>query len=311
MKFGGFAVLLACAACGDVKDPNKLPDAPMQQDGPMDDAADIDAPPPRCDPNKPFGTPVAVGELNLANVNDFTPALSSDELTITFGSTRMGGSGLVDAYIATRASRTDAWGTPSLINGVNTSGNESRAHLSGDQLTLYIEYQLDPGTDYNVVASTRSSTSAAFTTPIAVTPVNTTGHDTGPYVLPDQSAMYLVNSRMLHRAARTGTAWGAPVLVTGTSLQGGDFDYPVATPDELTIYFASSRGPTQGGFDIWMATRASVVTGFNAPVNVAALSSNRSESPGWISADNCVMYFSRDVGAAAADYNIYRAEKPL
>ena len=272
---------------------------------------EVDARPPRCDPSKRFGPPVAIAELNVANANETAPALTPDELTITFGSTRPGGVGMIDAYIATRSSPTATWGPPSLINGVNTTGNDTRPHLTADLLALYLEHQINANADWNVVVATRASTSGAFSTPTAVPMVNTTGDDNAPYVLPNHAAMYLVNTRMLYRAARAGTNWGAPVLVTGTNLQNGDFDYPIATPDELTIYFSSSRGPSTGGNDIWMATRTSIVNGFDAPVNVVELNSNLPDSTGWISADNCVMYFARNVGAAASDFNIFRAEKPL
>lgn len=314
MRLAWFAVV-AVWGCGEVK-PNKLPDAPTGDGATPDtaiDAPDVDAPPPRCDPGKPFGVPVEITELN-STASDTSAALTPDELTITFASARPGGLGGFDAYIATRTSRTAPWGAPSLIAGVNTQGNDSRPHMSADQLTMYLEHTVSLSSgEYNIVAATRTSTSSAFSTPVAVGPVNTANPDTAPYVLPDHSAMYLVNNRMLWRATRTGTTWSAPTVVAGTNLQAGDFDYPAATPDELTIYFASSRGPSQGSFDIFMATRASVVAGFDAPVNVAALSSNRSDSPGWVSADNCVIYFARDVGAAGAgaNYDLYRAEKPL
>jgi hypothetical protein len=311
VKLGSFAIVLA--ACGEVSDPNKLPDAPVQ-DGPADDAdidaLPIDAPPPRCDPSKAFGTPALVTELNSGG-QDIAPALTPDELTLTFHSTRSGGPGGVDAYISTRASTSAAWGAPSLIAGVNTVGDDGRAHMTADRLTMYLEYKANSSVPYDIVSSTRATTAVAFPTPAPVAAVNKTGDDTAVYVLPDHSAMYLVNTRALHRATRTGTTWSAPVLVTGTDLQSGDFDYPIVTPDELTLYFSSSRSPTTGSGDIWVATRSSVVTGFDAPTPVTALNSASSESPGWISADNCTIYFARNVGAASPNYEIYRAEKPL
>lgn len=314
MKCLGFVMLVA--ACGEVKDPNKLADAPLTPDGPADadiDAPDVDARPPRCDPNKRFGTPVAVTELNSPTPNnDYAPSLSPDELTITFGSTRPGGPGSIDAYIATRASTSAPWGAPALIAGVNTTGQDSRPIMSGDQLTMYFEYNpVTSGGSFAIVSTTRASTSSAFTAPTAISSLDLPNSDTAPYVLPDHSALYMVNTRMLHRATRSGTTWSAPTVVTGTNLQSGDFDYPIATPDELVIYFATTRGPNQGGFDIWMATRASTVVGFDMPEPVAELTTNQPEVPGWVSADNCVMYFARNVGVAASNYEIYRAEKPL
>src|SRR6185436_13172284 len=82
MKVGGLALLLV-GACGDVKAPSGLPDAPL------------DAAQRRCDPGKAFGTPVPVSELNTTAAEG-VPYLSLDELTITFGSTRPGGLGSSD-----------------------------------------------------------------------------------------------------------------------------------------------------------------------------------------------------------------------
>lgn len=144
MRFGGF-VLLAVSACGDVKDPNKLADAPLQQDGAIDsptiDAPDVDAPPPRCDPSKAFGTPVPVTELNSAS-DDVVPYLTPDELTITFGSTRPGGAGSTDAYIATRTSTTAAFGPVTPVMGVNTTTPENRPMIMADGLRIYFETNL-------------------------------------------------------------------------------------------------------------------------------------------------------------------------
>lgn len=313
MRFASF--LLVLCACGEIKDTNKLPDAPLNPDGQLDDAdidaPDVDAPPPRCDPMKRFGTPVAVTELNVANVNDTAPALSTDERTITFGSTRPGGPGSIDAYIATRASNTATWDMPSLIAGVNTTGQDSRPIMSGDQLTMYFEYMPTGAGEFSIVSATRANTSTPFPAPTAIPNLNLANGDTAPYVLPDHSALYMVNTRMLYRATRTGTTWNTPTVVTGTNLQNGDFDYPIATPNELVIYFATTRAPNTGGFDIWMATRSSTVVGFDAPTPVAELVTGQPEVPGWISADNCVIYFARNVGVAASNYEIYRAEKPL
>jgi hypothetical protein len=83
------------------------------------------------------------------------------------------------------------------------------------------------------------------------------------------------------------------------------------TPDELVLYLTSSRTGGAGGTDIWMATRATTAVNFDTPINIAALNTASPESGGWVSADNCVIYFGRNVGAAASNINIYRAEKPL
>jgi hypothetical protein len=322
MKFGGFLVLLTCAACGDVKDPNKLPDAPMQQDGPADDgpdidAPDIDAPPPRCDPSKPFGTPSPLSELNLGG-DDLNPHLSADERTITFASIRAGGLGQTDAYIATRASPTGTFGTPMAIPGVNTTTVDNRPMITGDGLRIYFETNLTGQTaDWNNAVATRNSTSANFSAWTAIPQINSTTTDSAPFILPNDSAIYFMSTRgtggaqELWRSAHQGGNWTTPALVAGTNLNEASLDYPMLTPDELVLYVSSSRAGGAGGRDIWMATRTSTAMPFGDPVNIAALNTASPESTGWISPDNCVIYFTRNIGVAASNSQIFRAEKPL
>jgi len=108
----------------------RLADTPLP-DAPLDAAA-------RCDRGKPFGTPVKITELNSA-ADDHSATLTADELTVLFASSRSGGPGGLDIYIATRPTRSDPWSAPSLINGVNTARQESRPVITADGLFLFSE----------------------------------------------------------------------------------------------------------------------------------------------------------------------------
>src|SRR5205085_7270378 len=112
---------------------------------------------------------------------------SPDELTVVFASTRAGGPGSADIYIATRTSKTAAFGAPSLVAGVNTAGRESRPILSTDGLSLYAEYQPNPNSTWDIVKSTRASAAAQFSTPLSITSIDTTSNEVAPYVLPDNN----------------------------------------------------------------------------------------------------------------------------
>ncbi|MBA3458963.1 MAG: PD40 domain-containing protein [Deltaproteobacteria bacterium] len=309
-------VVVFVCACGDVK-PNKLADAPLAPDSPPAiDAPMADAPPPRCDPSKAFATATPVTELN-SGMDDFTPSLSADELTVVFASTRVGGSGLTDIYIATRATRTAPFGAPALLAGVNTTGNDSRPIITADGLALYLEHLPNPNSAWDVMKATRTSTSGQFGTPTQVVAIDTTSNEVAPFVLPDQSAIYFVSNRGgnndIWTASGTNGAFGAPALASGMNLSGTPTeDYPTLTPDQLTMYFASDRpGGVGQGTDIWVAKRTSLVTGFGTPTNVTELNTGGPDSPGWISADGCVLYFNRNIGVAASNYQIMIAAKPL
>ncbi len=320
MKIGSLVVLGLCA-CGEVTDPNKLPDAPLQQDGSNGDAdidaPPVDAPPPRCDPSKPFGAPTPVTQLN-SNAQDLAPWLTADELTVYFASTRAGGVGGFDIYTATRASRSDVWGAPALVAGVNTINNEMRPTLTGDGLTMYAEQETNGGPTRQIAVATRSSTSASFSALSQVAALNDADIDASPYVLPDHSALYMTSRRgganniQVYRATRTNSVFGTPALVAGTMLDVFDDHISVAlTPDELTLYFASSRTGGLGGIDVWVATRTSLALGFGTPAAVTAVNGANNDTPFWISADNCVMYMTQIVGTTAAFNRIFVATKPL
>ncbi len=98
-----------------------------------------------------FGGPTAVAELNTAGFDDFMPNVSRDGREIVFASSRPGGLGASDIYIATRdhlgwghpgepgqPCEWSAWGEPvNLGPTVNTAVGESRPSLSGDGQRLY------------------------------------------------------------------------------------------------------------------------------------------------------------------------------
>lgn len=318
MKLVGVVVLLA-GACGEVTDPNKLPDAPLQ-DGAGSDAnvdAPIDAPPPRCDPDKAFGAPVPVTELN-STAQDLSPWLTADELTVYFASSRAGGVGGFDIYTATRADRTAAWGAPALVAGVNTTINEMRPSLTGDGLTMYAEQENNGGPTREIVVAARTSTSGAFGALAPVTALNDADIDASPFVLPDHSALYMTSRRgganniQVYRATRQNNVFTTPALVAGTMLDVFDDHIAVAvTPDELTLYFASTRTGGAGAADVWVAKRSSQAVGFSAPAVVSELNGGAADTPFWISADTCVVYMTKIVGTGAAFNRIFVATKPL
>lgn len=320
MKFGGLVFVVLVGGCGEVADPNKLPDAPLS-DGAAADAdidAPIDAPAPRCDPTKPFGAPMLVTELNSI-ANDSTPWLAADELTVYFASSRTGGVGGFDIYVSTRADRTAAWGTPAIVAGVNTTSNESRPTLTGDGLTMYAERETVGGPPRDIVVATRATTSESFSALSPVAVLNDADIDASPFVLADHSALYMVSRRggannvQIYRATRQNNSFTAPALVTGTMLDVFDEHSSVAlTPDELTLYFGSDRAGGAGNADVWLATRSSLAVGFGAPTPVTQINGTSGDTPYWVSADTCVIYMTKlIVGTAAAFTRIAVATKTL
>lgn len=294
------ALSLLAAACGGVNSaadaPPAPPDALIDSDWPHDDGPSPDAPVARCSPTARFGTPVPLSALN-STAAEGPIYLTADELTAYFASTRAGGPGGYDIYVATRATTASAFSTPSLLNGVNSADTESRPVLTADGLTLYAEVKRGAA-PYHLERATRTSTSGSFSALSPVTALNSASSDVAPYVLPDHRAIYFVSGRggdaAIYRSEGTGGTWGTPVLATGTNLQSPQSeDYPAITDDELTIVFTSGRPGGTGGSDLYLAKRTSLAVGFDAPVELTEINTASDEQPGWLSPDGCILYFSR------------------
>jgi len=82
-----------------------------------------------------FGAAAQISGIN-STADDRDEYLTSDEKTLVFGSTRTGGAGGFDLYVAERPG-TGAFGAPTPITEINTASNETLPVLGDDRLTIY------------------------------------------------------------------------------------------------------------------------------------------------------------------------------
>ena len=83
-----------------------------------------------------FSAPTNVAELNTASV-DASPAISPDNLTIFFTSTRSGGLGSSDIWYAIRADTNAPFGTAWNLTPVNSTSADYDPSLSPDGRTIF------------------------------------------------------------------------------------------------------------------------------------------------------------------------------
>lgn len=106
-----------------------------------------------------------------------------------------------------------------------------------------------------------------------------------------------------------GVELASPVRIGELAGPGWDWR-PVATPDDLTLYFARSPSSDVSGMDIYVARRASPNDPFGAPQLVAELSApGVFDHPTWVSADECVIYFE-SLRRTTAGGDVWMAERP-
>jgi hypothetical protein len=279
-----------------------------------------------CNPNAPFGFPENVTELNTAQ-HEYYARISPDNRTIYFARRNPnddagGAYGISgEIMVATRSVPSGPFGAPQVVPNVNDpTATDLSPTVTGDGLTMYLDsYRSTAGRGIYVAArgpgAPQFSASARF--PDTAGAINGGGEDGTPYILPDNSALYFFSSRLnglqIWRAARIDGGFDVPVeqpvINSATATDLG----PVVTPDDLTIYFGSTRpradGGTAGGYDIYMAKRTDKSLPWGTPTMVEELSApNSSEEPTSITANGCTLYFhSQRNGGVLTD--IWRARR--
>lgn len=108
-------------------------------------------------PDETFGSATAVQELNTTR-RDVPVAIRRDGLELIIASDREGTLGVFDLWVATRSTTADPWSAPvNLGSVVNSVADDSRAALSFDGLSLYIESDRPGGVgDHDLWVTTRA-----------------------------------------------------------------------------------------------------------------------------------------------------------
>lgn len=258
---------------------------------------DGSAPPSSCDPTKPFGQPVALAGPVNSSAFELAPSLMNDELTIVFQRTVgvEGGSVLV----ATRSSVDVPFGEPTELTVLSQGlDGVQQPTMTGDGLLVFFAGILGPNS--GIYTASRASPKASFGNRRAFVEVNSSASESFPGLTGDGAELWLSiqndvgKPRHLFRSVRDNLGqYGAAVLVT--ELASASSEAGVAfSADGLTIYFGSERAGGKGDSDIWTARRATMTAAFGPATPVAELNTGGAEYPGWLSPDNCRLYFGSD-----------------
>jgi Tol biopolymer transport system component len=215
----------------------------------------------RLSPSHLFTPPIRVSEVNSPN-HDFEPCLSADELTLYFSSTRDGGVGGKDIWLAVRPDVASPFGEPTNVPELNTVHADGEAAISADDLTIYLSSQR-PGAvgGVDIWVAERADSSLPFGPPINVAEVNSAVSDADPWISPDGLTLFLASDRTtpglgsIWFATRAGASmpFAAPNLVSEVS-SAEDDAAPSLGPDLRTLYLRSYRGGMDHT-DIFVSTR--------------------------------------------------------
>ena len=167
------------------------------------------------------------------------------------------------------------WRDPALVMGITSSEDQGTPALRGDELELmFTQAAVGVGCS-SFVRATRSSVTAAFAMPQAVTELNTAACEGSPTFGPDGRELFFVrgsgSAYKIFRAMRASLTdpFGTPTQVTELDIAAAQGS-PSLTADGLVIVFTS--GPMPGpAMNVYQAERASVSEPFGPPHQLAEL----------------------------------------
>jgi hypothetical protein len=275
----------------------------------------------RCDPAKPFGPPVLATELNTTG-DDGCARLYNNELDLVFCRRAVGGN--FDVWTAHRDSRDAAFDAPSLVTSANSVSNDVWPAVSPEGLVLVNDADRTTPGAYRMWASKRASTDQPFSAPALITEL-----------LPSDIHGYFANAHSIYFDSPTrpgqgsNDIWhvdysdlgtlGTPTPVIGDVNTSEEEVIPVLTADETSIYFRRSTTtpnadpmmPPTVETDVWTASRTTPTDGFGTSSKIAGLDLvNETETPTWVSDDNCVLWGQINDTGRPTLLDIWRAERP-
>src|SRR4051812_43928697 len=258
-----------------------------------------------------LGSGTDCGLINSAAA-DVGPSISKDGLSLYFGSSRGGGSGNFDLYVAQRTSPDAAWGVPANLGTVvNSADIDNVPSLSRDEHCLFFNSSRPGGfgmVDIWVSYRARVHDDFAWEAPLNLGPnINTGGFDSGASYFENEggSAPQLFFNRgptnqgntdiMVSELQADGTFGPAnPVEGQGVNTDASE-QRPSVRFDGLEMFFYSNRGNADGKSDIWVTTRNSVNDDWSTPVKLGdQINTASNEIAPHVSPDGLTLLFSSD-----------------
>jgi hypothetical protein len=240
-----------------------------------------------------FDPPTIVSELFLAGAKRANPTLTGDLLEIYFTSKQ-------DAehiWMASRSSRTEAFGTPTVVTATVSTSRETSSAISQDGLTLWFGSDRDGGLgQVDIWVTSRPDRNSAWTLPRNLAALNSTSRDIPRPPGQHGLVMPMASDRaspgdyqtMLATRATVSAEFSAPVPIPELDGNGPTVD-GCLTDDGLFLFFSRSDPG-----DLYVAQRLSVTSPFGPAVPLSALNSTALESDPWMSPDQTELYFASE-----------------
>jgi Tol biopolymer transport system component len=287
-------------------DAGGLPDAGVVLPDPGDAASDAAASAPvPCS----LSSPERLGSPNYAGNDLWSPSLASDGRSLYFAVLVPGW--VEQVAVSTRPGSAGAFGEGRALPAPVNTGTEGTPNISADELALYFFSERAGGAGgRDLYVATRASASDDFDTVRELVGLNTPEREHLPRVSADELTLYFVSNRSgnteIWRAARsTRTAdFAGAELVPELNSEGEDGAVTLS-PDGLEAILATNRQGTQGGRDLYRATRTATTEPFSTPEPLASLNSGLNDYDPTLSFDGAELYFVSNRNGS--DTEVYRS----
>lgn len=254
-----------------------------------------------------WSEPINLGPTVNSELNDFSPAMSKDGLSLYFTSARTGGFGGDDIYVSQRASSDDPWGPPvNLGPTINTSFADRDPAFSRDGHLMFFATTRTGGFGgFDIWVSRRVHTNDDFAwqTPENLgAGVNSAARDDGPSYFANEEVgtpqLYFSSNRLgvfnayVSEQAADGSL-GPAMLILELGEAVGSSMSPSIRHDGLEIFVNSNRSGSFGNTqDLWVSTRETVFDAWSEPVNLGpTVNSTFGDLSPDISSDRKTLFF--------------------
>jgi hypothetical protein len=249
-------------------------------------------------------------ELNTPFM-DGCPIQSPDGLSLYIASTRPGGVGLLDIWVAHRDSKGDPWGAPeNLGEPINSAADEfCPTPVRGGGLFFVSREALPGSCGLGDIYFTRYNPVRGWSEPrnLGCAPggPNTALDEQGPsYVENDDDALLFFSSGsavvpgdIYVSTKLSGWNFGGSSPVAGLNDPAANDIQPNVRKDGLEVVFSSNRAGTLGAQDIWASVRDDFDSPWSAPVNLGgAVNTAAAETRPSLSKDARQLLFGRAPG---------------
>ncbi len=222
----------------------------------------------RASVDDPWGSPQNLGPIINSSSDDQTSTVSLDGHRLYFASSRPGGFGALDIYVARRHDKRNDFGWEAPVNlgaGVNTSLPEiGPAPFEDDETgTITLYFSRDAIGARDIWASTLGA-DESFGPAVLVAELSSPFDDARPAIRRDGLEIFFDSNRpgsvglldiWVSTRASTSDRWSEPVNL-GPVVNSAALDArPALSFDGTTLYFSSGRDGGFGGNDIYVSTR--------------------------------------------------------